>query len=343
MIRKFSLGVFVLLLVAGLGVSVGFLVARQPTPASLAQPTSVNAAPTTQREFTDSRNVTVTVTPGKALPVTSPRTGRLTEMAVFPSGVIKSGDRVFELDGTPVRALATSIPLWRPLERDMEGKDVDALQVELARLGYSVEETGRMDWATRYAAADLLDIDDGAGGIPETIPFDHLVWIPSPSVTVEKTNVLVGQQVEPTTDIFTLAGADATIKIKSPSDALVGQREITLGDIAVPVDEDGNITDQQAVAAVLTSSQYVTAKENAKDTSTVSFQVEWRLAAATEVTVIPPGALFGLSGDHGCVAHNGMPVKVQVVTSQVGQTYIIPEISVPSVDLKVEGLSCPSR
>ena len=109
------------------------LIARQPVPGSLVEAQTLAAAPVSHRDFADGR-------------------------------------RSLDIDREKIIALATDTPLWRPLERDMRGADVAALQKELARLGYDVRESGVMDWSTRFAAADFLGMDDGDGGVPDSIP-----------------------------------------------------------------------------------------------------------------------------------------------------------------------------
>lgn len=341
MSRRWTLLLVAVMAVAGMAMSAGILIARQPVPDSLAGAQALTVVPISKRDFTDTRSVTMTVTPGTATPVLSPQTGRITAASIEAGQSISSGDRIIDIDGARIIALATSVPLWRSLERDMRGADVDALQSELARLGYDVWDTGVMDWSTRFAAADLLGMEDGYGGVPDSIPHDRFVWIPSATTTVETVDAEVGQPTDDTKALFTLAAVQTRVTIQIPDGALEGERDIALGDAALPVDASGEVDDLETIAAILASPQYAAAKETAKESGTVSLQLEWSLREPITVTVVPPGALFGLSGSTGCVAHDGVVVPVRIVTSQVGQTYVVPDSDIDSVDLNVEGLACP--
>lgn len=271
--RAWALDLLAALTLAGTGMSAGILIARQPVPGSLVEAQTLAAAPVSHRDFADGR-------------------------------------RSFDIDREKIIALATDTPLLRPLERDMRGADVAALQKELARLGYDVRESGVMDWSTRFAAADLLRMDDGDGGVPDSIPHDRFLWIPSETVTVETVDAAVGQSADVTTPLFTLAAAQTEVRIQIPADALEGEREIAFGDTIIPVGDSGQIDDPEAIAVILASPQYAAAKETAKESDAVSFQMEWSLRESTLVTVVPPGALFGLSGSTGCIAHEGVVVPV---------------------------------
>lgn len=271
--RAWALDLLAALTLAGTGMSAGILIARQPVPDSLVEAQTLTAAPVSHRDFADGR-------------------------------------RSLDIDREKIIALATDTPLWRPLERDMRGADVAALQKELARLGYDVRESGAMDWSTRFAAADLLGMDDGDGGVPDSIPHDRFLWIPSETVTVETVDAAVGQSADVTTPLFTLAAAQTEVRIQIPADALEGEREIAFGDTIIPVGDSGQIDDPEAIAVILASPQYAAAKETAKESDAVSFQMEWSLRESTLVTVVPPGALFGLSGSTGCIAHEGVVVPV---------------------------------
>lgn len=339
--RAWALHLLAATAVAGAGVSAGILIARQPVPDSLEGAHPLTAAPTSQRDFTDARTLTMTVKPGEATPVLSPRAGRITAVPIEAGSSLSSGQGSIGIDGVGLIALATEIPLWRPLDRDMRGPDVNALQKELSRLGYEVAETGVMDWSTRFAAADLLGMDDGDGGVPNTIPHDRFCWIPSATVAVETVNARVGQSADLTEPLFTLGAARARASVQVPDDALEGEREISLGELSIAVDASGEVSDPEAITAILDSPQYAAAKETNKESEEAALQVEWRLRESTRVTVVPPGALFGLSGSVGCIAHEGAVIPVRVLGSQLGQTYILPETEVAGVDLNVEGLTCP--
>lgn len=352
MIRRFALISFGLILALAVGACLGLTILRPPVPPSLTAAEQIVSAPVTEREYADSRSVTLSITPGNPTTVTAPKTGRITAISATPGGEISSGTTVLHIDGVPIHALATRIPLWRNLEKDMRGDDITALQSELGRLGYSVWESGTFDWDTRAALADLLDAHDQSGRVPDSIEYDRILWIPAQKVVVENIPVHIGQTTEASTEILTLAGTGAHIQLTPPEGAMSGQRIITLGNITTPVDTDGKVTDSNAINQILTSPQFQEAKnQGAADKSAegggnssngaISLKADWALRTPTKVSVIPPAALFGINGNKGCVAESGQPIPVTIVTSEVGQTFVTSTHPLSMVDLETEGIKCP--
>ncbi len=100
---------------------------------------------------------------------------------------------------------------------------------------------------------------------------------------------------------------------------------------------DGIITDSAVLAQILQSGEYQQARAES-DTAAVTF--DYLLAAPLAVDSIPPSALYGLAGDRGCVQEDGIAVRVEVVASQLGQTLVVPERRLGSVDLRPDPREC---
>lgn len=70
--------------------------------------------------------------------VYSPTAGVVTEVAI-PSGLFKVGEVLLRVNERPVILLEGEIPAFRELSLGTQGRDVDALQRYLARLGHAVD------------------------------------------------------------------------------------------------------------------------------------------------------------------------------------------------------------
>lgn len=73
--RWLALTAFVALIAGAGGVSAGILIASPPTPASLASSSAPSTVPVTTREFTDTRSLTLTISPASPHELTSPSPG----------------------------------------------------------------------------------------------------------------------------------------------------------------------------------------------------------------------------------------------------------------------------
>lgn len=115
-LRLLGMGVFTAALAFALGTTVGVLVARPPTPEALKPAQAPTSAPVSQREFADERSVTLTISATGERALRSPAQGRLTSLSISAGTPVESGQVVCAIDGRPIAALATSTPLYRPVE-----------------------------------------------------------------------------------------------------------------------------------------------------------------------------------------------------------------------------------
>lgn len=102
--------------------------------------------------------------------------------AVSP-GEASEGSVLFEVSGTPVRAVTGEVPFYRDLEAGISGADVDQLNAALVVLDYLDDAP---DSYTEETAAAVEDWQDDLG-IPETgtVPLGELVAVPSLPTTVQ--------------------------------------------------------------------------------------------------------------------------------------------------------------
>ncbi|TGJ96266.1 hypothetical protein DLJ96_11045 [Actinotalea fermentans ATCC 43279 = JCM 9966 = DSM 3133] len=292
--------------------------APQSEPQSVRSATLPAAVPVSRQVFDDARRVKVTpvVAEEGTLQVTD--TGKVTRSQCAPGAVIESGSSPVTVDDRPVVALATSIPLWRDLAPTAKGDDVKALQVELARLGHKVATDGTYGDATKAAVTTLFK----AAGVAKPtgdLPVASVLWLPAPSVTVKACEVPVGAATS--AEAFaTTAGTLASLGL---SDTLTGvtpgDRVLRLGEVSAPVGEGGIVTDPAFLEAVRGSVEFAGWQ---RTEGSEPLTLEYVLAAPLDVSVVPPGALFALSGTAGCVSVDGTAFPVTVVASSLGQTLV---------------------
>lgn len=213
------------------------------------------------------------------------------------------------------------------------------------RLGYDILVSGKVDWATRWALSDLLGVDDGHGGVPQVLPRSSIVWLPAESVRVNEVKVRLNDVLTDTSTLMPLTGGALSGKVTIPEGALPGERVLFYQDKTYPVGDNGVIGDQELLSALISSAHDAPAgsseTEGGAAKSEVSVSIPWRLAQPINVHVLPAAALFGLVRNHGCVTNqDGTITKVEVIGSELGQTFVLSNSVLSEVSLKTEGLQC---
>jgi peptidoglycan hydrolase-like protein with peptidoglycan-binding domain len=299
------------------GLLAGILLVPARVPSSVAAPEGERRVAVSSRRFDDPRRVEVTPHRADAVTLTVAETGRITRTTCAPGAVISSGTSPVTVDDRPVLALATTVPLWRDLESGMRGEDVRALQVELARLGQPVTPTGTYDRATAAAVA-AVQRAIGVAQPSGRLPVASVIWLPAPQVTVATCEVALAEIIGPG-PFATVAGGLVALQVTGGlADAVAGDRLLRLGTASAPIDASGMVTDAAFLAEVAASPEYAFAA--ASDSGTLTLDAV--LATPVEVVVVPPGAIYGITDDAGCVIADGEPRRVRVVASSLGQTMV---------------------
>lgn len=222
------------------------------------------------------------------------------------------------VDDKPVLALATSVPVWREVKRGVRGDDVEALQAELARLGYDVQVDGRFGAGTRAAVLDVQKTIGVAKPSGSLAPADVL-WLPAPSVSVSSCDLELGDAAP--APFATVAGTLDGLRVAAAANASTdAERVLALDDRTAPVSDDGAVTDREFLSAVAASDAFLGWRRTDGE---MPLNLEFRLAEPLDVAVIPPGAVYGLAEDRGCVASDGVGYPVDVVASSLGQTSVV--------------------
>lgn len=319
--------------IAAAAFAAGLVLAPSARPASLNPATSTRSVPTSHTQFDDVRQVTATpvITPGASL--TSVESGRLTASACQAGADLVSGSAPFTVDDRPVVALASSRPLWRDLVPGTSGDDVRGLQEELTRLGSEVSVTGVYDEQT-IAAVVALRTSVGAAAPSRSLEVSSVLWLPAPAVTVDSCAVPLGGLVSPGATLATTTGTLTALTLDRPPTGLTpGERAVTYADVTVQLPDAASagattVTDPVLLTAVAAGAEYAAWLQSEGATP---FAVGYRLSSPVEVLVVPPGALFGLNGDVGCLRSGTVDFPVTIVASTLGQTLVRVDAS-PSPD-----------
>lgn len=313
------------------GLSAGWFWFTPSVPPSLAVSTAPSRVPVSYQPFADTRSVTVDFALSPPVTLTSDAAGRVTSSSCSTGGTVASGSSIMAVNGEPLIALSTSIPLWRDLADGDSGKDVAALQTELSRLGYRTGVDGKVGVSTLAAIAKLLA--QGTEPVKPTtiVPAGRFIWLPSETVTAGTCDVVVGETVAPGSAVATTAQQLVSVSVHElPTDLLEGARTMKLDDKTVAIAPDGRVSDAESLKALAETpsyrnyltrmSQQTAQSSEAGSPETVNGTLS--LARPVEVASVPPSAVYAVKGNFGCVSSGNQKSRVAIVGSQLGQTYV---------------------
>src|SRR6478735_2328761 len=342
--------VLVSALLLAVGAAVGLVVSPVATPSDLAAPSGTLSAKVRTETFADSRPLPLSVSPGPETTLTVGRGGRITSQACSEGGQAVSGEAALSIDDEPVVYLATARPLWRDLAEGDSGADVRALQQELSRLGYSVAVDGKVGANTLGAARRLGKSAGMQSAAWQAVPADAFLWLPAPQATIGLCRTQVGQRLEAGAAFATLpAGASAAQVPDYPFGGSTTAREFVVDGLSIALDASGAVTAPEALAALAATPAYLSARSAASaggadgagtsgspgTSQAVTVPGEVRLVDAVEALVVPPAALYAISGDDACIVHRGTAYGVRILGSQLGTTFVTKPDGAPTrVDLR---------
>ena len=314
-------------LAAGMGLAVGL--ERTMTPPSLSDSSDAGNLALGSEEFDDVRSLNVDVTASPAGGVAFPVSGRVTFASCPADGVVRSGSREYDVDGTPLVSLHTDTPLYRDLAYGDKGDDVTALQVELAALGYGGSRSGVFDWATWDAWRRLYAANAGTATAAARVQqgaFSRAlaVWLPAQTMSVSCAASLGSTVTGDSTDspaFRSLAGVASVKAVSLPDGRIQGDRVVEINGRDYPIGDDGIVSDTAALQAMAGWSTYTGARKDGEDVTSVT--VTYKLKKPIGVYSVPASALTGLKGSDGCVvATDGTSVKAHVAGSSLGRTLV---------------------
>ena len=284
-----------------------------PLVAASPQATRVDVSGET---FDGARQVSARLTLAPALLLRSPAGGTVTDSRCAVGKAIASGSSPLSVDGRPLLALATSVPLWRDLTANLKGADVSAVQAELTRLGHPVKVTGAFDLATRNAVKALLKTI-GVSSRDGVLRLAQVMWLPARQITPATCDLQLGDAVIPGQQFAKATGALKGLTLVNPPG--VDGWTATFGSATAPVTAEGATTDAALLAAVEASAEFANATSPGGP-GTITLKVA--LAEPIDVLVVPPSAIITSGSGVGCVVSDGRTIPIRIVTSSLGKTMV---------------------
>lgn len=273
----------------------------------------------TQRHlFSDPKTVNYSVVGGDDVLLKTTASGVVTDSTCAAGARLASGTSPYAVDETPIVAMSSGIPMWRDLAVGDSGSDVASLQAELSRLGYPVRADGTLGTET-LAAFGKLRRSLGSKG-ETTLTRSTVLWLPAETMIVKECDAHVGDTIAVGDTVVTLVGGARSGHINDiPRDMVVGARVLVLDDQRLPVASDGVIPDipPSTVRALPSAKPSGDAGANSGESSATL-----ELADAIEVVGLPPSSIYAVENSSGCVLSKSGPFQVEVVASQLGQTFV---------------------
>ncbi|MEU6944630.1 peptidoglycan-binding protein [Streptomyces sp. NPDC046316] len=316
--------------VAGGGVAVTTLAAGDE-PQAVADPgLPPSTVPLTRGDLSDSSQQDGTLGHLGERKINAGPAGTLTWLA--PSGsTVERDERLYEVDGRPVRLMYGAEPMYRTLKTGDKGKDVRQLEENLAALGYvgfTVDEEFSAKTAgavKRWQKSHELKRTGTIG--PDTIAFA------GSAVRVKEAGAALGDQVAPGRPVLTVTGSERVVRFKIPvADAglaKVGTRVVvqlpdgtrargkvsSVGRTAFAGDDPQDRTPKIDVTVSFDAPEKVTGVDQSPVT------VELTGETREDVLTVPVNALLALpGGGFGIqVVENGKARDVEVELGMFGQ------------------------
>jgi len=266
--------------------------------------------------FDGSKTVSAGVVLGQSQVLRSPVSGVVTKTKCKEGGTVSSGTAPLAVNGSPVLALASSVPLWRDITYGMKGSDVRGVQKELKRLGFKVNVTGVWDVASRSAMKALLK-KVGLSSASGALLMSQVMWLPSASLVVGACVFQVGDPIGAGAVWAKSGGGLVGLTLANPpGDGWVAVYQ----DATAPVGDGGTITDEAFLGLVGAGADFAYATAPG---GSGTIQLTVRLAQALNVLVVPPGAVIPTGPGAGCVVGgDGSVVPVSIVASSLGKTMV---------------------
>ncbi|MEU0275297.1 peptidoglycan-binding protein [Streptomyces sp. NPDC006307] len=211
--RRLAVAIGALVVLAGSGAAVTAYSA--PERESAPEKTATATAAVERGDLSDSSRQTGTLGYAKERRIhAGPLSGTLTWIAGAGS-TVERDERLYEVDGAPVRLLYGTGPMYRTLKPGDEGRDVEQLEENLRALGYgsglAVDEKytdGTAEAVKRWQKSHGLKRTGHIG--PEQVAFAD------GPVRVKEAGGAVGDPVGPGKPVLTVTGAERTVRFQLP-------------------------------------------------------------------------------------------------------------------------------
>jgi peptidoglycan hydrolase-like protein with peptidoglycan-binding domain len=250
------------------------------------------------------------------------RSGTVTWLPAVGS-VVKTNQRLFQVDGENVYLLDGTVPAWRTLEPGLTGEDVEQLERNLRRLGHDPDHEIDVDGTWDAGTSAAVERWQDAKGIKESgaIELGRIVFepgdrriaersvplggstaggagstadggVPSPSAVLTTTSTRKIVSVDLETAYAELARVGSKVSIELPSGDNVTGRVTSVGKVAtVPEGEDAESADATVEVTIRFSG-----KDRTSGLDQAPVDVEFERSRAKDVLAVPVTALMAQSG-----------------------------------------------
>lgn len=278
-ILRVSAFAIALILAVALGVGAGYIAFR---PASEVE-SNATSGPLTVETVAGSvgRSMPIAVTVDQPFEVvaTNSLSGVVTRVGATE---VEQGDVLYEVAGTPVRAIEGAIPMYRDLAFGVKGEDVAQLQRALTELGYPVVDDGTFGRHTR----DAVKAWQASRGEEKTgeVAFGTVLVLPTLPTTVR-----LGEAIAP--GLHVAGGESAVLSKTSAPRFLV----LTTGEVAAQVSADSRviITNEDETWPAVIASQRV---DQNSQTELTLLGTDGGPPCADSCGALPPDDMISLSG-----------------------------------------------
>jgi Putative peptidoglycan binding domain len=278
---------------------------------------STSAATVTRQSLTSQTRVDATLGDAGTYSVVNQVPGTITRLPTVGQ-VVRQGQALYQVSGTPVALLYGSVPAYRELSDGMTGPDVAELNADLAQLHYATAaELGpRPDWDYFSAAtASALQVLQAHLGVTQTGTLDlgQAVFLPSAAlITGLGTGAVAGGTAAPGSVILTASSTTPVVTIAldaaQQTEVQDGQQvSITLPDGATT---PGTVSYVGNVATSSSSSPSSSSPDDSGGSGSGS-----PATITVQVSLNDPRAAGSL---------NQAPVQVTIVTGSVADALVVP-------------------
>lgn len=291
-----------------------------------------DTAEVTKTTLRDTVTVDGTLGYGDVVPVSAGGKGTVTWLAGVGS-TVKRGKPLFKVDQEPVVVLYGKLPLYRELREDVEGDDVEQLERNLQKLGYTGFTVDEYYSAGTAAAVEEWQDDLGLESTGVVQPGD-LVFTPS-AVRVAEHSSRVGapangellsytgtaREVTVEADVADqrLVKVGAKVSVAVPGGETVGGKVSEVGTVASSADGDSEAPEESGGSDGATLEVTVQIADQGKlgDLDGGPVDVTFTSSTRKDVLAVPVAALLALAeGGYGVEVVEGS--KTRVVAVEVG-------------------------
>ena len=292
-------------------------------PALLAAPKETTSAPVATQLYTGSQQVTLHVTMSDKRQLISNTTGTVT--GDYSSSGLVSGKAAMKVDGRRIVALHTAQAMYRDLGLNDVGDDAQALNNELSRLGYQVTAGSNRITAATISGWRRLMAAIGNPGDDDGIHLSDILWIPEQNISVSHWQAQDGASIVQGAVIADVPGTIVKLTV-SNGKATDTDRILRVLGHETTLPAGATSIDDAAFCATIASSEQWHAMDDSRQGG---LDATLRLAKPIRVLRVPAAAVFGMSGNEGCVVafpsaagDRAKTVPVRIVGSSLGVSLV---------------------